>query len=165
MQLDVDAHCDVERDTLRWSRAPGCTSDDIVGYRIYWAPFEGDSLQLWRQVNEASDTLAVFNEDDSLGTIAGCFWVAALDSLMPGPDGSLRRNERIGGDTVCVDNCPYYFLPNVFSPNDDGHNDLFMAFPWKFIDSVHVVIHNRWGNRCLKRATQIWVGRDVPRHG
>jgi len=145
MQLDVDAHCDVERDTLRWSRAPGCTSDDIVGYRIYWAPFEGDSLQLWRQVNEASDTLAVFNEDDSLGTIAGCFWVAALDSLMPGPDGSLRRNEGIGGDTVCVDNCPYYFLPNVFSPNDDGHNDLFMAFPWKFIDSVHVVIHNRWG--------------------
>ena len=46
---------------------------------------------------------------------------------------------------MCVDNCPYYFLPNVFSPNDDGHNDLFMAFPWKFIDSVHVVIHNRWG--------------------
>ena len=87
----------------------------------------------------------MFNDEDSLGTIAGCFWVAAIDSLMPGPDGELRRNESLGGDTVCVDNCPFYFLPNVFSPNADDENDLFRPFPWKFVDSVHVVIHNRWG--------------------
>ena len=143
--LDVTASCDVERDTLRWRREFGCSSDDIVGYRIYWAPFQGDSLTLWRELDSTTDSVAVFNEGGALGTIAGCFRVTALDSLAPGPDGELRRNESVGGDTVCVDNCPYYFLPNVFTPNDDTHNDVFAAFPWKFVDSVDVVIHNRWG--------------------
>ena len=145
MALEVAADCEVERDTLRWSPVPGCDSDDIVGYNIYWAPFLGDSLTLWRAADNPEDTVAVFNEDDALGTIAGCFVVTALDSLLPGPDGNLRRNESVGLDTVCVDNCPYYFLPNVFSPNGDGPNDAFRAFPWKFVDSVNVAIHNRWG--------------------
>jgi len=143
--LEVSASCEVERDTLRWSRPDSCTSDDIVGYRIYWAPFLGDSLTVWREIDDPEETSAVFNEDDVYGTIAGCFLVTALDSLMPGPDGELRRNEGWAGDTVCVDNCPFYFLPNVFSPNNDNSNDVFEAFPWKFVDSVNVVIHNRWG--------------------
>ena len=145
VQLEVNAYCDLERDTLRWALSSDCTSDDVVGFRIYWAPFLGDSLELWKEFNDVNVTSAVFNDEDSLGTIAGCFWVAAMDSLMPGPDGELRRNQSLGGDTVCVDNCPFYFLPNVFSPNADDENDLFRPFPWKFVDSVHVVIHNRWG--------------------
>ena len=44
-----------------------------------------------------------------------------------------------------MDNCPFYFLPNIFSPNGDDRNDSFDAFPWKFIDSVEVNIYNRWG--------------------
>lgn len=145
MELDVVASCAVERDTLSWTASLGCTSDDIMAYRIYWAPFLGDSLTLWQELEATEDPFAVFNEDDSLGTIAGCFVVTALDSLMPGPGGSLRRNESIPSDTVCVDNCPFYFLPNIFSPNGDDRNDTFDAFPWKFIDSVEVTIHNRWG--------------------
>jgi gliding motility-associated-like protein len=46
---------------------------------------------------------------------------------------------------MCVDNCPYYFLPNVFTPNRDEVNDHFQAFPWKFVDSVDVRIFNRNG--------------------
>ena len=92
------------------------------------------------------DTVAIFNEGDVYRSIAGCFVVTALDSLLPGPDGTLRRNESLALDTVCVDNCPYYALPNVFSPNDDFVNDAFTAFPWKFVDSVDVRIYNRWGD-------------------
>lgn len=145
LALEVEANCEVERDTLKWSVPASCTSDDIMGYRIYWAPFLGDSLTLWREIDDPSTTSAVFNEDDAYRTIAGCFVVTAVDSLMPGPDGELRRNESLAGDTVCVDNCPFYFLPNVFTPNADENNDTFRAFPWKFVDSVDVVIHNRWG--------------------
>jgi gliding motility-associated-like protein len=64
---------------------------------------------------------------------------------MPGPDGTLRRNESARGDTVCTDNCPFYFLPNVFTPNLDGANDQFRPFPWKFVDSVDFRVFNRWG--------------------
>ena len=145
LNLDVQPSCEHERDTLTWSRPEGCESDDIVAYRIRWAPFLGDSLEVWKDIEEVETLTDVFNEDNALGTIAGCFTVTALDSLMPGPDGNLRRNEGPALDTVCVDNCPFYFLPNVFSPNQDGTNDAFQAFPWKFIDSVDVRIHSRWG--------------------
>jgi len=62
-----------------------------------------------------------------------------------GPDGEFRRNESAFSNIVCVDNCPFYFLPNVFSPNQDNMNDVFQPFPWKFVDSVDFVINNRWG--------------------
>jgi gliding motility-associated-like protein len=117
---------------------------------VYWAPFEGDSLTLWQTIEDPLDTVAIFNEGDVYRSIAGCFVVTALDSLLPGPDGTLRRNESLALDTVCVDNCPYYALPNVFSPNDDFVNDAFTAFPWKFVDSVDVRIHNRWGEEVFR---------------
>ena len=145
MTLEVVSSCEAERDTLTWGRTSECTSDDIVGYRLYWAPFLGDSLTPWSEIEQADDTSFVFNEDGLVGSIAGCFSVAALDSLMPGPDGELRRNEGPLLDTICVDNCPMYFLPNIFTPNADGRNDAFRPFPWKFIDSVDVQIHSRWG--------------------
>jgi gliding motility-associated-like protein len=149
--LVVQADCELERDTLRWSGPSACPeADDITGYNVYWAPFWGDSLQLWIHVEDPMDTVAVFNEGDVQRSIAGCFVVTALDSLLPGPDGVLRQNESLLGDTVCVDNCPFYALPNVFSPNDDGVNDVFEAFPWKFVDSVDVRIMNRWGEEVFK---------------
>ena len=145
LDFDVQPSCEHERDTLSWSRPEGCESDDIAAYRIRWAPFLGESLEIWKDVEDVETLSEVFNEGNVLGTIAGCFTVTALDSLMPGPDGNLRRNEGLALDTVCVDNCPFYFLPNIFSPNRDGTNDQFQAFPWKFIDSVDVRILSRWG--------------------
>ena len=43
-------------------------------------------------------------------------------------------------DPATEENCAVISLGNK-----DDVNDLFMAFDWKFIDSVDVVIHNRWG--------------------
>ncbi len=68
---------------------------------------------------------------------AGCYTISFIDSN--GNVGSL-------GDTVCVDNCPIYELPNAFSPNGDGINDVFTPFkPFRFIDSVDCQIFTRWG--------------------
>ena len=79
--------------------------------------------------------------------------MTALDSLMPGPDGTLRRNESALADTACTDNCPFYFLPNIFTPNLDGLNDRYRPFPWKFVDSVDFRVFNRWGE-------QVWRASD-----
>lgn len=141
--LVVDADCVEERDFMVWSK--DSLSDDVMGYILYWAPVEGDTLEPYAVFDFATDTSYVFNEEPEEGTIAGCFAVTALDSLLVGPDGELRRNESQLSNVVCVDNCPYYFLPNIFTPNGDYSNDMFTSFPWKFIDSVDFVVHNRWG--------------------
>jgi gliding motility-associated-like protein len=55
-------------------------------------------------------------------------------------------NESAPGNTVCVDNCPFYELPNTFTPNDDGKNDVFRPRINLFIASVDFKVYNQWGN-------------------
>ena len=105
----------------------------------------------------------IYNEDGEFNSIAGCFYITAVDSLLPGPDGLLRQNESEPSNIVCVDNCPIYFLPNVFSPNNDDFNDLFIPFPWKFVESVEFLVFNRWGEQVFA-ATEPdlnWDGRHM----
>jgi gliding motility-associated-like protein len=71
--------------------------------------------------------------------------VTALDSLNLWPDGNFYRNESAFSDTVCIDNCPVYFLPNSFTPNADGLNDLFVPFKYRYVESIDLKIFNRWG--------------------
>jgi len=107
------------------------------------------------------DSTFTFNESGVEGTIAGCFSVTASDSLLPGPGGVLRQNESVFSNVVCVDNCPFYFLPNIFTPNDDNKNDKFRPFPWKFIKDIDLRVHNRWGIEVFStQDTDInWDGR------
>jgi gliding motility-associated-like protein len=151
--LEIEDDCAQEIDLLSWSGAHEC-ADDIMGYVLYWAPFEGDTLQPYAEFNFVEgwelDSTFIFNDDNSEGTIAGCFAVTALDSLLVGPSGEMRRNESEFSNIVCVDNCPFYFLPNVFTPNGDSLNDMFIPFQWKFIHSIDLVIYNRWGIEVFK---------------
>jgi len=54
-------------------------------------------------------------------------------------------------------------VPNVFTPNGDGINDVF-AFPYDLFKSYDVIILNRWGNEVYNRTketeTYIWNGSD-----
>lgn len=140
--LEIDPDCEEMVDFLSWGGAHEC-ADDVMGYILYWSPIEGGELEPYATLTE--DSTYVFNEDNSMGTIAGCFAVTALDSLLEGPGGIMRQNESEFSNPVCADNCPYYFLPNVFSPNGDNVNEKFYSYPWKFIESVDFVVYNRWG--------------------
>ncbi len=42
--------------------------------------------------------------------------------------------------------CPVY-LPNAFSPNADGHNDLLEMFSNCNVKEIHMSVYNRWGDR------------------
>jgi gliding motility-associated-like protein len=46
---------------------------------------------------------------------------------------------------VCGDNCPLYTLPNVFTPNSDQANDLFIPFPYRGVKEIDLKVFNRWG--------------------
>ena len=50
----------------------------------------------------------------------------------------------------CVDNCPIFELPNVFTPNQDGINDFFKAVRVRQIKSIDISVYDRWGNLIYK---------------
>jgi gliding motility-associated-like protein len=47
-------------------------------------------------------------------------------------------------NTVCIPNILYAFLPNAFTPNEDGVNDYFEA-KGKNIIEYEITIYNQWG--------------------
>jgi gliding motility-associated-like protein len=51
------------------------------------------------------------------------------------------------------------FVPNTFTPNNDGQNDLFMARGLK-IQDIYFAVYNRWGERVFETTdkTQGWDG-------
>ncbi|MCW8898593.1 MAG: gliding motility-associated C-terminal domain-containing protein, partial [Flavobacteriales bacterium] len=54
-------------------------------------------------------------------------------------------------------------IPNVFTPNNDGINDLFVPVTSKGIVSMNTVIYNRWGNKIYEtnKLSINWDGHDV----
>jgi gliding motility-associated-like protein len=46
---------------------------------------------------------------------------------------------------ICVDNCPVFELPNAFTPNGDGQNDLFIPYRARFIETINFKVFNQWG--------------------
>ncbi|NNE54725.1 MAG: T9SS type B sorting domain-containing protein [Flavobacteriales bacterium] len=144
-ELFVDADCLEIVDWLDWTNPNSFCADDVTGYNLYYTPILGGDFELIASIEEATDTSYIYNEFGESNSIAGCFYVTALDSLLMGPEGVLVQNESAPSDTICVDNCPIYFLPNVFSPNNDLVNDLFMPFPYKFVESIDLKVFNRWG--------------------
>ena len=145
------------RSHLVWPRLT--CADDVMSYRVYRSDSLSGPLELLFELDNVENTSITLSAEDWGNTIAGCWAVSALDSLMPGPNGELRRNESALSDTLCTDNCPFYFLPNVFTPNLDGANDLYRPFPWKFVDSVDFRVFNRWGEE-VWRSTDPDLGWD-----
>lgn len=112
---------------------PGKVCDaEIVSYNIYYTPYEEDSLVFLANTSDTTFT------HGNLTSLAGCYEVTAVDRF---------GNESPRSNRVCKDNCPFYELPNVFTPNGDGINDLYQpicAVP-AFIQYVKFSVYNRWG--------------------
>jgi gliding motility-associated-like protein len=108
-------------------------TDDVTGYYIYYAPTQGEPFAQIALIEDA--TLLEYEHFPDFG-IAGCYYVTAIDTFF---------NESIPSDTVCVDNCPFYELPNTFTPNADNQNDLFRPFPYCFVERVDFKVYNQWG--------------------
>lgn len=145
---------------LTWNK-PTC-ADDITGYHIYHNQVLGDPWTLIAETDNADDTIFVYNEEGVMPSIAGCWVVTAVDSLNLWPDGEMHQNESSKLDSLCIDNCPYYALPNIFSPNGDLYNDTYDAFPYRYIDHVEMKIFNQWGSLMYETEEPAiqWNGTD-----
>ncbi len=67
-------------------------------------------------------------------------------------------------DTVIVRvtlECGDIFIPTAFSPNNDGHNDVFrVRFPLQCIKTMQMTIYNRWGQKVFttEDPSEVWDG-------
>lgn len=67
-------------------------------------------------------------------------------------DGMINPIEAVGKDEV--------FVPNSFSPNEDGLNDVFLSNSYE-IDGWNLTVFNRWGSQVFqsKSALEGWDGK------
>ncbi|MFM2226346.1 MAG: hypothetical protein RJA07_2548 [Bacteroidota bacterium] len=128
-----------------------CGADDVKKYYIYYSTT--DSLPLIKIDSIAPATNTSFNHSYN-NSVAGCYAITAIDSA---------GNESRFSNIVCMDNCPVYILPNTFTPNGDGKNDLFHPFlPYRFVDHIELKIYNKWGSQIFytEDANVGWDGKS-----
>ena len=65
---------------------------------------------------------------------------------------------------LCLDS--YIYIPNAFTPNDDGVNDLFEP-KVLFIKEYHLLIFNRWGEEIFESfdSKYLWDGKTKNNEG
>ncbi len=131
---NITSDCELGQNSLTWTNPNRTCPDDAVSYNIYWTAVAGEPYLLERSLPSQFDTSFTFT---GLESVAGCYVVTAVDSF---------SNESKFSEQLCVDNCPIYELPNVFTPGGDGFNDYFEAGPYRYIESIDLVVYNRWGN-------------------
>lgn len=140
---------------IKWNRPTDATCrEDVRSYNIYVASKVGEEFT---KLLTVTDTFYV---DRNLPSFARCYKIAAVDR---------SGNESELSESFCFDNCPRYELPNVFTPNGDGCNDVFSAFSERdvrdengnfrcgepladirlrcarFVQRVEFTVYNRWG--------------------
>lgn len=156
---------------LRWNKVTSSECEgDILGYKVYVSnSTDGEFLPVTFTIDGRPSTYTrdtVYVDDNNgvgLSSFARCYKVSVIDR---------SGNESELSEAVCRDNCPFYALPNVFTPNGDGCNDTFNAFgdPYnggeespsggnvcpekeedkilcaRFVEKVIFKVYNRWGN-------------------
>ncbi len=153
---DQNLNCTDENDlfnTLNWVHPRDlCENvEDVIGYNIYYAPFEDSDLSFVVRI-EGPNTLTFEHQPES--GIAGFYAVTAIDTA---------GNESEFSNIFRVDNCPSYQLPNTFTPNGDGQNDIFKPYPFCFIDNVNFKVFNRWGQLVFETSDPNinWDGKNL----
>lgn len=131
--INVSSQCDSLYNQVTWTITDPVCFDDVAGYRLYFRPEVEGIMQMIQQFNDRNSSSYKHYPGD---LVAGCYGVTAFDAL---------GNESAMSDVICVDSCDFYEIPNVFTPNGDGINDLLVAKTSGLVERVDFRLYNRSG--------------------
>jgi gliding motility-associated-like protein len=150
---------------LNWEVDAGSECDeDVRSYNIYFS--ESGEEGTFTLLDNVINTSYIHQ---GIPSFKGCYKISAVDR---------SGNESELTEAICNDNCPYYELPNVFTPNEDGLNDVFQAYNIlddetnqykcpRFVESVDFYVYDRQGreiysnlNEAEKSTLIRWDGRN-----
>ncbi|WP_161599407.1 gliding motility-associated C-terminal domain-containing protein [Hymenobacter nivis] len=135
--------------SLRWtaSAVPTGCSAPIAYYRVFYRPTVDGALALL----DSTNTMSYVHRN--LPELGGCYAVQAVST------GGLRSAL---SNVVCQNNCPFFILPNIFTPNGDGVNEIFQPKSASPLRSVHFKAFNRWGAKVFESTTtsRIFINWD-----
>jgi hypothetical protein len=145
----------------------GCRKN-VHSYRLYYSDSRDGGYILLTTLEQ------IAQYKDAVPMLSRCYKISAVDA---------QGNESSLSEPLCNENCPVFELPNVFTPNNDGCNDLFTSYAEtdelspcditdqtrcpRFVKSISMKVMNRWGRVVYdfraegNGASRVgWNGRD-----
>jgi hypothetical protein len=125
---------------LNWTLSDSPTGCDasVSGYRVYYRSTPTGAFTF------LGTTLTPNYVHTDLAFNGGCYAVQAV-----GNGGAMSDTSNV----ACQDNCLFFSLPNVFTPNGDAQNAVFRPKTNSPVRSVHFRAFNRWGRQVFENTT------------
>jgi gliding motility-associated-like protein len=140
---------------LRWTNPKNSCqgSEDVAKYEVFYADTEGGAFSKIQTITRTTDT-TLLHQNLATKAVAGCYYVVAIDTV---------GNRSRPSNSICLDNCPIYLLPNAFTPNGDGDNEIFKPIKSRYIAKVEFKVFNRWGQLIFEtdKPELNWDGKNT----
>ncbi|MEM6261815.1 MAG: gliding motility-associated C-terminal domain-containing protein [Bacteroidota bacterium] len=153
----VDGDCITKSHQIVITKSDLPCADDTRSIQILYAPLNDGNYQQVQQIlygDFSSDTTITYETGFDITEFAGCYVITATDSF---------DNTSSLTDPFCIDYCPALELGNIFTPNNDGINDVFRPIVFQDVVLRQFSIFDRWGKLMSENTAEIsrlWDGRD-----
>lgn len=99
------------------------------------------------------DPAGTLNQDNISNPVAKPTETTIYTASVTSPEGCTGTDTTIVN--VIIPECaePFLFIPNAFTPNGDGHNDI-LYVRGNTIDEMELIIYNRWGEQVFRSTSQ-----------
>ncbi len=148
--------------SVKVTNIDGCTGSDSISYTLHQIPIItlGMDTQICQPDLQLVMPVGYANylwQDGSIGTTMHVTDYGTYKVTITDEKGCVNQ-----GQITISNGCPTeLFVPNAFTPNDDGNNDIFLPVTLN-VKSIHFLVYDRWGKLLFesKELGKGWNGKD-----